>query len=112
MRLVELPVFPNPQVPETKTMLVNPDNVFFMVEAGVPTPIVDNNKQPVTREGTLLGHPGGGGLMVDMLKDDVIKQFGAEVQLLSQEAEGENGKPKSTTKNKGRVRKGTGNGKR
>ena len=123
---VELPVIPHPDRPEVQNMFVNPDNVFFIGEGRVPTPIVEPGpeRKPVYRKGTLLGSAGGGGLIIDRLVEEVIAMFnlaghkcytaayetdGKAVK--GQKEDGGNGKTKSTKKNKGRVRKSTGDGK-
>ncbi len=111
MRFIELPVFPDPRSSETKPVLYEPEEQFFLAVSEVPTKLVEAGaeRKPITRPGTFIGKLGGGGLLVDL-------EIGEMLELLvkkegQKEAGDGNGKSKSPKKNKGRVRKSTSNGK-
>lgn len=107
MNFIQLPVFSEAEDHRTKLMYVNPEQIFFISKCPVPTNIVDQNKKPIMKDGALITCGGGGGLLVDMLVEDVLKSMKAVTLDLVQEDEDGNSKP--IKKNKRGVRKSTSN---
>lgn len=106
MRLVELPVFLSLENPKTVPMLINPERIFFISTAEVPTSIVNKGGAPVSTAGTLISSGAGGGVMVNMLVEDVLELlFPLDKYDVEVEQDGNN---KPTTKNKRGVCKSTG----
>ena len=109
MRLTELPVFLSAKDPNTTMLFVNPDSIFFVVEADVPTPLVDKDQNPIAKHGTIISPLMGTGLLIDMLLEDVLSCLAEDVT--RQPAEGQkekdgNGESKPIKCNTKRVCKG------
>ncbi|KKN01659.1 hypothetical protein LCGC14_1125620 [marine sediment metagenome] len=111
MRFIELPVF-TPKALDPVPMFVNPEQVFFVAKADVPSTVIDKGDKVLMKEGTVVSSGGQGALLVDMLMPEVVELFNKEDDLLlywplKGEGKNKNEQVKSIKVDTKRVRKST-----